>query len=154
MESAVGGSQDVLTEGLRIEGASVVLNVDIGLDGARVEGVVRDGQDNLVPDSPVLLIPAPSRRGPVTQFPAAMADSRGSFVIEAVPAGEYSILALDDAALPLLDSSFDFFPLPSLFDLSYQRREFLEQFGRFAEPITVEPGLGEVVTVRAVRLTN
>jgi hypothetical protein len=89
----------------------------------------------LVPGAWIVLIPPVNLRGPLASFPTTVANVSGVYVLEDVPPGEYRLLALDLAGLPIGVA---------------EAPEFLRQFERRGELITVGPGARMIVNPEAI----
>jgi hypothetical protein len=138
--SVRSGARDVLNEGLLVGGGPVnPIEIVIADDPARIEGVARHGSGALAPDALIVLIPPAGRRGPLSRFPVAQADSSGVFVLDNVPPGEYRLLALDLAGLPQ--------PVP-------EAPDFLREFELRGERITLDPGARTAINLEALPFGN
>ena len=99
--ASVTSGGDVLKDGLVIEtDKRNPVEIVIADNASTVEGVVRGRNDSVVPDARVILIPPPTRRGIMANFPVALSNESGEFVIDRVPPGDYRLLALDLAGIP------------------------------------------------------
>jgi hypothetical protein len=131
------GAADVLDTGMNID-ADPQGPLELFLGGAgsvgSVEGVVRDKDEQPVPDSVVALIPAPNRRGNPTAFKTATTDQLGLFSIRGVLPGDYTVLAWDDIEAG-----------------AYQNPDFLKDFEKRGSRITVERGGSNSLSIRVIQ---
>jgi hypothetical protein len=102
VKSAQYGAVDVLRFGLDLrQGAAGQLEIDIGTDGGRIEGLVADGAERPVDGARVVLIPADSKDGALRRR-VAVTNSKGAFSIRGIAPGDYNVYAsrsLEAAAL-------------------------------------------------------
>jgi hypothetical protein len=142
VESVRSGGIDLLREELLVGGGQVSpIQVVIANDAGRIEGIVRGGDDQPVPDAHVVLIPPIGGRGPATRFPAVTADASGVFALERLRPGEYRLLALDLAGR---DGAGVFWESP----------DFLRQYGLRGGRITVDPGARLTINPEAIPLVE
>ena len=97
LASAVTAGKDVLDGGLVVDGTTPPRIELTFRMGTRVEGALRDFQDESIPDRSVALIPEENRRGNVSLFKTVATDQEGRFSIPGVAPGNYTILAFEDA---------------------------------------------------------
>jgi hypothetical protein len=141
VESVRSGGIDLLRDALLVGGGPVSpVEVVIANDAVRIEGVVRDGSDQLVPDARVILIPPFAVRGPLTQFPEVEADASGGYTLERVPPGQYRLLALD---LEGRDPN-----------VNWDSPDFLRQYELRGEVITLDPGARLTIDPEAIPLLD
>ena len=117
------------------------VQVVIAVDAAHIEGVTRDALNEIVPDARIVLVPILNRRGPMTKVPTAVADSRGAYLLENVAPGDYRILALDAAG-------------QRKSHLYWEDPDFLRQYERLGEPITVDPNSRMVINLETILLSD
>lgn len=145
------GARNVLTDGLVVgEGQIAPLEVVISGDAATLQGVVRTTSGDLVPGARVVLIPPGTSRGPLSRFPATVANDAGAWALNDIPPGDYRLLALDLAGLE--DSR-----VYSGLTLNYRYWEspdFLRQYELRGERITVDPGARLTINPEPIPLVD
>jgi Carboxypeptidase regulatory-like domain len=90
------GPQDVLNNGLQIDGRSVDrLEIVVGTNAGALDGSAVNAQREPVPFAPVALVPARAQRHRTDLYKSASADESGRFRFHDVPPGDYILLAWD-----------------------------------------------------------
>jgi hypothetical protein len=135
--AATSRGRNVLTEGLRVEGAPAPIEVVLAGDAGWIEGRVLDSGGAAVPDARVILIPPAERRGPMLDFPTAVADHAGAFSLERIPPGDYRILAVNPSGYPERNPY-------------WQSPTFLADYEGRGERISIEPSARIVMNPEAV----
>ena len=90
------GGKDVADAGFAAGGANLSLDIVIGTNAARVDGVVSDEQDKPSSSVEVICIPEVRRRASRDRYRQVTTDARGHFSLRELAPGEYQIFALDD----------------------------------------------------------
>jgi len=89
--------RDIQDEGLTIAGpGKVSLEITLGKDGGRVDGIVADKNGRPVPGATVVLVPEASRRSHSDLFQNVEADQQGHYKIETIPPGKYQLFAWEE----------------------------------------------------------
>ena len=98
LKSARLGGHDVLDTGLDLTGGapSGRLEIVISAAGARVEGVVLDGDDQPFNGSMVVLVPEEARRHRTELIKSASTDQNGRFTLQGIAPGSYRLFAWED----------------------------------------------------------
>lgn len=96
LKSARLGDVDVLP-GLELRPGQPAgqLELVLGANAARVEGVITDDQNEALPGVQVWIIPDSRRRSETRLFQAATTDQKGRFVLRSLAPGEYKLFAWD-----------------------------------------------------------
>ena len=142
VSSAKFNGTEVLDHGLLIEGEPQgPLELTIVSGSATVSGVVRNSKDEPAGNSRVVLIPSPTRRGPMTNFPTVVTNAAGAFTMADVPPGEYGALAFDYIGSEASDRF-------------YSDPEFLKAFDRQVQRLTVERGSASTVNLRLIPISK
>lgn len=142
--SVRSGGQDVMNDGLIVgDGLPSPIEVTFAADSSRLQGVVRNAASDLLPDARVVLIPPPQLRGPQTEFPVAVADAFGAFLLDGVAPGEYRILALDVAGRPDV-VGYPYWETPT----------FLRKFELRGERIVIDGHTEVTLNLEAIRVTD
>jgi hypothetical protein len=142
VESFRSGGVDLTMDELLVGGGAVSpIQIVIANDAGRVAGVVRNPDGQLVPDARVILVPPLVRRGPITMFPAVVADATGSFLLEGLRPGDYRLLALDGAGR-------------EEHGIFWQAPNFLRQYELRGDMITVDPGARLTINPEAIPLVE
>jgi hypothetical protein len=90
------GDKDVLSDGLAISGGErVQITVTLGLDGAMLEGSVRNAKGDAASGAVIVLVPDDRSRAYL--FQNTTSDQRGHYEFSALPRGGYRVFAWDDA---------------------------------------------------------
>jgi hypothetical protein len=98
VKSARCGERDVLAERLSVPSSGTVpVDVMLASDGGRVEGAVTDREGRTAAGATVVLVPDPPLRARADRFRSVTTDQYGHYGFEAVPPGEYTLFAWDDA---------------------------------------------------------
>jgi len=153
VRSVTSGTRDILKDGLRVgDGFVNPIEIVIADDAGEVAGVVRNADGNLVPGARVVLVPPVNRRGPLSQFPVAVSDANGGFVVDHVSPGQYRILAFDHAGLPDVPYSWGENPglLGEFERMSLGDPNLLREFETRGEQITLDPDARIIVNLEAV----
>ena len=87
--------RDVTTSGFNLS-TKGQLEIEIGNDGARIDGVVVDEKDKPLAESAVVLVPEPSLRNLQEYYSREKTDQNGHFTIRGIRPGNYTIYAWDD----------------------------------------------------------
>ena len=98
VKSIRSGNQDVLRNGFTVAAAErIELEVILGSDGGRVNGVVADADNKPVAGATVVLIPNdPALRARLDFIKDSVTDQSGHFELKNAAPGEYKIFAWDD----------------------------------------------------------
>jgi hypothetical protein len=92
--SARSGGRDILNDGFEVGGSPVFpIEIVISNSTGRLRGTVRTVRDAPAAEADVILVPP--TRGPLTRYLTTTTDGLGNFALADVPAGEYTVLALD-----------------------------------------------------------
>jgi hypothetical protein len=135
------GARDIQLDGLEVGGAPVPpIEMVLADDGVGIAGLVRNADGQPVAGARVLLIPPPSRRGRFSELIRVEADPFGAYSLEAVPPGEYRLLAVDLAGVPERGQ--------------WESAGFLEEYGLRGELITLEPGERLTIDPEAILLVD
>jgi hypothetical protein len=133
--------RSVLDEGLLVGGGANPVEIVISDGAARIEGIVRRGEGDLVPGARVILVPPAEGRGPITHFRNAPASATGFYELDGVSPGEYRVLALD-----LAGRTFG--------NPFWEDPAFLRQYELRGERITVDPGARLTINAEAIPLVD
>ena|SRR5437867_2313783 len=136
LTSARYGGAEVIDNGINIQGEPEgPLELRLGGAGSvgAIEGVVRNRDDQPVPDSVVAIVPAPNRRDNPAAFKTATTDQLGLYSVRGLLPGEYRVLAWEDVEAG-----------------AYQNPDFLKQYENRGVKTTVERGSRNVVDVRVI----
>ena len=98
-----------------------------------IEGVVKGRNDQVAGNSVVVIVPPPNRRENPAAFRTAITDQRGSFSVQGLLPGEYTLIALED-----VDPA------------AYQNPESLKDFEGSGIKTIVERGSRSVVDIRVI----
>jgi len=98
VKSIRSGNQDVLRNGFTVATAErIELEVVLGSDGGRVDGVVSDADDKPLAGATVVLIPNdPALRTRLDFIKDSVTDQSGHFELKNAAPGEYKLFAWDD----------------------------------------------------------
>jgi hypothetical protein len=102
-------------------------------NGGSLEGTVRNAKDEPVPDSRVVIVPAPNRRGNLNLYRTVFSDQYGRFSIRGVPPGEYGVLAFEDIE-----------------NGAWESAEFLREYESLVRRLGVSAGFTASANVRVV----
>jgi hypothetical protein len=95
VKSIRSGETDVLADGLTVMGGGAIdIEIVLASDGAAVEGVALDKNQQPLPGATILL--APARRSRMDLYHSATADQNGRYEFTAVAPGDYKLFAWDD----------------------------------------------------------
>jgi Carboxypeptidase regulatory-like domain len=95
VKNARAGDADALADGLTVTGpGAIAIDVVLASDGGRVQGVVRDKNQQPVSGATVLL--APERRSRADLFKNVTSDQNGHYEFAAITPGNYKLFAWDD----------------------------------------------------------
>jgi hypothetical protein len=96
IKSAIYGKKDALGGfDLARTGGDEKLEIVVGVNGARISGVVRDEQGKVL-DAVVTLIPDPPQPQVASLYQLAQADETGRFLFQGVPPGKYRLCAWEE----------------------------------------------------------
>jgi hypothetical protein len=100
VHSIRSAGRDVLAEGMTISGpGSEPLDIVLGSDGGRVDGVVLDADDKPVAGATVVLVPEAKLRSRASRFRQTETDQYGRYELKDIPPGDYRLFAWEDVEL-------------------------------------------------------
>ena len=95
LRAARAGETDVIADGLTVsESRSIQIEIVLASDGAKVEGVVRNANQEPAPGATVVL--APDGRSRVDLFRSTTSDQNGHYEFPAIAPGDYRVYAWED----------------------------------------------------------
>jgi hypothetical protein len=101
------GGQDVLRDGLHIDGAtSETLEIVVSPNAGRLEGNVSLDRQKFA-NATVVLVPAPSLRQQTSLYQTTHTNAEGHFTFDNIPPGSYKVFAWEDVEpLAWFDAEF------------------------------------------------
>ncbi len=114
------GESDALSDGLKVDGGVVPLEIVMSADGGMVDGVVTDGDGKPLLGATVVLVPPAALRGRVDLYRTAITDQLGQYRLDPAAPGQYKLFAWEEVE-----------------DFAWNDSEFLEEFEKRGEAVTV-----------------
>jgi hypothetical protein len=87
------GGRSVLDSGVDINSQTGEVQVLVRINGAKIQGVVRDSTGKSIPSARVALVPPASRRGNTQLYRSSSSDTNGNFTMNGIAPGEYKLFA-------------------------------------------------------------
>jgi hypothetical protein len=137
MKSAAAGTVDVLAKPLSVNyrRLPVDLEIQIGLDGGRVDGLVFDRNDRLFVGAQVVLAPVAGSRSRLDRYRTGVSDENGGFTLRGVAPGEYRLFAWS-----------------SVTPYAYLNFEYMRPYESLGAPIQIQPGGNSPISLRVIEL--
>jgi hypothetical protein len=137
MKAAVYGSSDILDKPLTVAyGPSSLqgeLEIQIGLDGGRINGAVYDRNNGLFPGAQIILVPTSVSRFRFDRYKLVVSGADGQFSIRGVAPGDYKLLAWEN-----------------LEPNAYLNVDYMRPYEDAATAVRVEPGGTASVPLRLI----
>jgi len=134
LKSVIAGGRDQTDVGLRVAtGSNIAIEVVLDAQGASLQGVVVDGNDQPLPNATVITAPDAEHRKQIARYGRTSTDQQGRFLLQGLTPGKYTVLAFE-----------------SVDDGAYYDPEFLKQYEGSAQEVTLVPGRVQNVALKAV----
>jgi hypothetical protein len=127
------GETDVLTEGLTVSGGAVPLEITMASDGARVEGVVTNGDGQPLLGATVALVPRDGLRERWDLYRVVVTDHLGRYALDPAAPGEYKVFAWEEVE-----------------EYAWRDPDFLKEYEKRGERLTLEAGERKSVKLQAL----
>ena len=134
MKSAVLGLTDALEKPLLVNyGPQNELEIQIGLDGGRINGAVFDRNNAPFQGAQVILVPVSVSRFRFDRYKTAVAGADGQFTIRGITPGEYKLFAWEN-----------------LEPNAHLNTDYLRPYEDSGTPVRIEPSATASVPLRAI----
>jgi len=133
LKSIRAGETDVLSEGLTAAGGIVPLEIVLSPDGAVVQGVVQDAESRPLLGATVVLVPLEGLRGRRDLYRTANTDPFGRYTLDPAAPGDYQLFAWEE-----------------IDDGAWNDPEFLKEYEKRGEPVTVGAKERKTVQLQAL----
>jgi hypothetical protein len=134
LKAVMYGGQDVTVSGIDLTGAaSGPIEVVLGMNAAKVTGVVQDESKKPASGVMVVLVPEASKRELQHLYKIGRSDQNGNFAISSVPPGDYTAFAWDDLA-----------------DQSYQDPEYLKKYEGNGATVKLKEGESQNIQLKVI----